>query len=445
MRRSSILILTQVYPPDPASVGQHMADLADALSRRGHRVVVYTADRGYDDPGVRYARREVRDGVEVRRLRFSSFGKDRLALRIAGALSFLVQCLAVCLFRPGVRGIIFSTVPPFIGIAPMLARYVRRVPIAYWVMDLNPDQLIALGTLSPGSVVGRVLGAVGRRIAEASAVVVALDRFMAGRIRRHTKGAPVVVIPPWPHEDHIRPIAREESPFRRRLGLDDEFVVMYSGNHSPSNPLATMLRAAVRLRDDDGIRFLFVGGGVGKREVETVAREHGLRNVLSLPYQRLEDLSGSLSAADVHLVSLGDAMVGIIHPCKIYGAMAAARPIVYLGPVPSHIGDIVETHGLGWHVRHGDVDGAVALIRRLSRMEAPELERVGARARRVLRRRFEQAALQERMCEAVEAGLGFPGPAFAGKERAARRDAPESDRRDRAAERSEDGGVIHGC
>src|SRR5439155_22115739 len=127
----------------------------------------------------------------------------------------------------------------------------------------------------------------------------------------------------------------------------------------------TLLDAAVRLKDDPGIKFLFVGGGIGKREVEQYIQQYNLSNVVSLPYQPLEDLRYSLSAADVHVVSLGGNMVGIIHPCKVYGAMAVARPVLFFGPKPSHIDDLLEQHHFGLHVSHGDVGGAVCAIRKL--------------------------------------------------------------------------------
>src|SRR6185503_10863307 len=102
-------------------------------------------------------------------------------------------------------------------------------------------------------------------------------------------------------------------------------------NHSPANPLRTLLEATLGFKDRDDVRFFFVGGGLGKKEVETFAREHDVRNIISLPYQPLADLRYSLSAADVHVVSLGENMVGIVHPCKIYGAMTVGRPILYFG------------------------------------------------------------------------------------------------------------------
>ena len=177
---------------------------------------------------------------------------------------------------------------------------------------------------------------------------------------------------------------------------------MYSGNHSPSNPLTTLLRAAVELRDDPDLRFLFVGGGSGKKEVEQFIREHNLANVISLPYQPLSELGNSLSAADVHVVSLGEQMVGIIHPCKIYGAMAVGRPILYLGPRPSHISDLLDGHAIGWHVPHGDVAAAVAAVGEIRAAGAEGRATRGRVAQVCLHECLSQEILCNRLCDALD-------------------------------------------
>jgi hypothetical protein len=380
-----------------------MADVAFELGRRGNRVVVYTARRGYEDASVEYPAREWRDGVEIRRLAFSSFGKKNLAVRAFGTLTFLVQCLFIALSTPRLGGIFFSTSPPLIGAAAAVARIIRRVPIAYWAMDLNPDQLIAMGKIGPRSFTARLLEAVNRFILKRAALVVALDRFMADRLR--ARGVPddrMLVMPPWPHEDCMEPVGHEQNPFRARHGLAGKFVVMYSGNHTPANPLRTLLDAAVRLKDDDRLRFLFVGGGLGKKEVDATIRDHHLTNTLSLPYQPLETLGNSLGAADVHVVSLGENMVGIIHPCKIYGAMAVGRPVLFLGPRPSHVSDILDRHSIGWHVAHGDVDGTVRTIETMRQTPPETLARMGETARRVLHADMGQAILCGRLCDRLE-------------------------------------------
>ena len=404
-RPKTLLFFSQVFVPDPASVGQHVADVATEMARRGHRVVVYTARYGYENPKVRYAARERINGVDVRRLAFSSFGKRNLIVRAFGTLTFMFQCAVIALFTRNLAGIFFSTSPPLIGAVGTAVARLRGVPTAYWAMDLNPDQLIAMGKIRPHGVAAHVLEHVNRFILRQTRLVVALDRFMAGRLR--ARGVPdqkMVVMPPWPHEEHIAPAPADPSdnPFRLAHGLQGKFVVMYSGNHSPANPLRTLLDAAVRLTDDPTLRFVFVGGGLGKREVEATIRDHTLTNTLSLPYQPLAELGNSLGAADVHVVSLGENMVGIIHPCKIYGAMAVGRPVLFLGPRPSHVSDLLDADPIGWHVAHGDVEGAVRTLKQVRSTPREALARMGDTARRVLNETVSQTILCGRFCDALE-------------------------------------------
>src|SRR5688572_19549012 len=96
--RRTFLIISQVYPPDPAAIGQHLEDVAKELVRRGNRVIVYTADHGYDDPSAAYEPRETRDGVEVRRVPLSSFGKSSIPVRLLGGGVFVAQVIVRAAF-----------------------------------------------------------------------------------------------------------------------------------------------------------------------------------------------------------------------------------------------------------------------------------------------------------------------------------------------------------
>jgi colanic acid biosynthesis glycosyl transferase WcaI len=408
-RGKTLLIISQTFVPDPASVGQHMADVAVEMARRGRRVRVLASARGYENPQLKYPAREMMRGVDVRRIPLGSFGKASIPMRVLGTAAFMTQIFFRALFTPNLAGIFFSTSPPLVGFVGTIVAMVRRVPCVYWAMDLNPDQLIALGKITPTGVVARVLEGVNRWILRRSDLIVVLDRFMAERIERRDARLrdKTFILPPWSPEE-VEPDAAASSengdanPFRHRHGLAGRFVVMYSGNHSPSNPLNTVLEAAKELRNEPDVRFLFVGGGIGKRDVETFIREHDLPHVMSLPYQPLSELKHSLGAADVHVVSLGQEMVGIIHPCKIYGAMAVARPVLFLGPKPSHISDLMEAHHLGWQVAHGDVSGAVAALREMRAMRHDERVAMGHRARAALQQDFGQQRLCRAMCDRVE-------------------------------------------
>ena len=365
MVKPNILMISQVFPPDPASVGQHLSDVADELARRGSRIVVLTADRGYNDPSQRYERRQTIGDVSVVRFRFSSFGKRTLLHRVVSGVAFSAQALLHGLFAPRLRVVVATTVPPMAGIVGAVISIVKRVPLIYWVMDLNPDQVVALGKLSPSSTFVRLLRWANRIVFARASDVVVLDRFMRDRVRQYDSGrCSIHVVPPWPLDEVVARLPHAENPFRAAHQLTGQFVVMYSGNLG-LHALDTLLDAAAELEHDADLLFLFVGGGVAKEAIE----RRGLQNVKTLPYQPRSALRESLSAADLHIVALGNEAVGINHPCKIYGAMAVGRPIVYLGPKESHIGDILAEQDIGWQVDHGDVAGlkaAIAEARRLS-------------------------------------------------------------------------------
>lgn len=402
----TIAIVSQVYPPDPTAVGQYMHDVAVELTRRGWHVVVYTSDSGYEDPTQKYQRRETIDGVDVRRLLFSGFGKASIPIRVLGGFLFTLQAAARALFLPKLQVMLVSTSPPMGGLAGALVGLVRRIHVAFWAMDLNPDQMVALGNISASSPFVRGFDWLNRRILKRSRVVIALDRFMADRINRKVDcSAKMLVIPPWPLETHVQPVPHEENPFRAEHGLQDKTVVMYSGNLSIASPVTTILEAAKRLEQRSELVFLFVGGGLGKKEIdEIIARDHP-PNIRTLPYQPIERLRYSLSAADVHLVAVGNAVVGICHPCKIYGAMAAARPILCLGPRPSHATDIVDGQQIGWTVEHGDVDRAEQLFLDLLAMDKDERQEMGRRARSIVEQRYAMKILCGQFCDAVEHGV----------------------------------------
>jgi colanic acid biosynthesis glycosyl transferase WcaI len=399
----TLLVISQVYPPDPAALGQHLADVAEEMVRRGWRVIVYTADRGYEDPSVRYARRESRSGVEIRRFRWSSFGKRSIAIRLAAQGLFMTQACVAAAVRGSVSAILASTSPPFAGFGAAVVARLRRVPLTWWVMDLNPDQMIAAGKIGPRSLPARVFDAMNRVALRASRSVIVLDRYMRDRaLAKAHVPKKILVSPPWAAVESSG--SSDGTTFRREHGLEGRFIVMYSGNHALQHPLTTLLDAADRLRDEPGIVFVFVGGGSGKAEVDARIAA-GAKNIRSLPYQPLEQLAGTLAAADVHVVSMGDDMVGIVHPCKIYGVLAAGRPVLYLGPRHSHVGDILSGATVGWHVTHGDVVAAVSAIRSAAELPNDRLQTLGQAARQLAEQSYPRKQLVAAVCQQLETGF----------------------------------------
>lgn len=404
--RGAILIISQVYPPDAAAVGQHFHDVAAALVRRGRRVKVITSARGYDDASQTYPARETRDGVEIRRLPLSSFGKASIPVRLLAQVLFLAQAIIHGLLTRNLGSLFVSTSPPMCAAGALVIRAVRRVPITYWVMDVNPDQVIELGKMRADALPCRVMRAFQRAVLKRAKDVIVLDRFMGDRINAmRDVSEKLSIIPPWAHDDVLEPVPHEQNPFRAEHDLQGKFVVMYSGNHGFSTPVTTVLDAAVRLKDRDDLVFAFIGGGVGKEDVRRTIREHSPGNIIDLPYQPLERIKYSLSAADLHVVTVGPDVVGVVHPCKVYGAMAVARPILLVAPNPCHASDLIEAHDIGWHVAHGDVDACVAAIEDAINAQPARLAQMGRNAKSAVEGELHSERSIARVCDVIERAL----------------------------------------
>ena len=410
-----LLIISQTYVPDPAAVGQYMHEAGRAMAARGHDVKVYASERGYDDPSRRDPKRETLDGVRIVRLPLCSFGKASIAIRLLGGLLFCLQVMLRATFMRRVDAILVSTSPPMAPIAAIWLKWVwwvthlgRRVPISFWAMDINPDQMIAMGKCGERSLIARTFDFMIRRTLKSSASVVALDPFMGERLERKVPlGDRLRIMPPWPLETHLEPIAHADNPFRAEQGWADQTVVMYSGNISDAHPVDTVLEAASRLSAADGVRVVFIGGAAGRAKIDAWAEAHDATGVIrTLPFQPLDRIRYSLSAADLHLVTMGDDMVGIVHPCKVYGAMTVARPLLIVGPRASHVGDLACDRDTGWQFEHGDVDGVEALLRRLADGDdatAAACVAKGAAARAAIDTDLSGHTLSARFCDWLEA------------------------------------------
>jgi colanic acid biosynthesis glycosyl transferase WcaI len=364
-RLFKVLLLNQAFYPDVVSSGQHASDLAVGLAERGHQVTVVTSDREYDNPSNRFPRKEQWNGVRIRRVSALGLGKGARWRRAADFASFMAGCAVQIATLPRMDVIVAMTSPPLVSYLARLFVPLRAPRLVVWALDLNPDEAIAAGWLRERSIAGRLLGAMLRSSLRRADAVIALDRFMKQRII--AKGVPadrVSVIAPWAHDDVVRfdPAGREA--FRLRHGLAGKFVVMYSGNHSPCHPLDTLVEAAELLSSRDDIVFCFVGGGSEHGKIRQLAVALRLRNIICLPYQRMDDLAASLSAADLHVVVMGEPFRGIVHPCKIYNILAVGAPVLYVGPDETHITDLSRTlPSMQCRLAHmGDTDAVIRFV-----------------------------------------------------------------------------------
>lgn len=365
-----VLLLNQTFYPDLMATSNFLSDLALALAKQGHEVTVVTGRRAYDNPDKVFTAYEEWQGVKIYRVFSTRFGKRAKWRRAMDFASFIVFSCLKLLFLPRHDVVVALTTPPLISFIGAWRAKLWRAKFCYWVMDMNPDEAIAAGWLRAGSTTAKWLERMSRFSFRQAELIVALDRFMQDRIvAKGINPQKIVVIPPWSHDDEVSysPAGREK--FRKAHGLGDKFLIMYAGNHSPVHPLDTLMAAAEKLKGDTSIAFCFLGGGVEHKRVKAWAETGKYANVLCLPYLPLSEMSAPLSAADAQVVVMGDAMLGLVHPCKIYNILAVRAPVVYVGPQPSHVTEILA--GLDsrhpWiSVSHGSGDKLVDLIFQLS-------------------------------------------------------------------------------
>jgi colanic acid biosynthesis glycosyl transferase WcaI len=358
-----ILLLNQSFAPDSTATAQHLADLARHLHSAGHQVIVLADRRNYESRDAAYPAREQWHDIDVRRVATTWFGKHSFAGRLVDGVSFLIMLSGKLFFVPRPDIVVSFTSPPLLGLlGAIYARVVGARPV-HWLMDLNIDAAIATGSLADKSLFTRLLLRAFRWSLSQSEVVIVEDRLTMERAAlRGARRMSVVIIPPWPAHEASPADDAARDAFRSEHGVEDAFVVMFSGNHAAVHPLDTLLAAIQRL-DGDGFLFLFIGAGDRVRDVSAAIHGEGLRNVKQLPLQTRDRLGGTLKAADVHLVVMGNEMNGLGHPSKMYGVLAAGKPYVFIGPKNSFAGDILAECPYGFAVEHGDVEGLVSALR----------------------------------------------------------------------------------
>jgi glycosyltransferase involved in cell wall biosynthesis len=215
----------------------------------------------------------------------------------------------------------------------------------------------------------------------------------------------VHVIPNWCDDEEIRPIPLADNDLRREWGLQDRFVVGYSGNLGRGHEFETVLAAAAYLRGEQNITFLFIGGGNRFDELARLVGERGLGHLFRfLPYQNRALLRLSLGVPDVHWISLKPELEGLIVPSKFYGIAAAGRPMITVTARHGELAQLVLKHRCGLVVEPGAGEVMAACVRDLAQDRGRVLE-MGVRARAMLDGNFTRRHAFERWRHVLE-GIG---------------------------------------
>jgi len=396
-----ILLINQFYPPDVAPTGQVLHDLASVLVERGHEVHVACSRRSYDG-GRSHPVRENMGGVQVHRLPALGFGRSGFLGAVSDYASFHALLAAKMLaIRPRPDLVLALTTPPYVGLTAGVCGRWRGTTQAHWVMDVYPDVMAAHELMHLQGLAYQLLSWLTRRQLRGAQLVLTLGPFMARRLESYTSGRPRVEWVPLWGEDATAPDPDGVDKLRRERGWSPtELVLMYSGNMGLGHRFGEFLAAAAHL-GPGGPVWAYVGGGKRREEIESFAAEHGGARIQLLPYVSRERLTMSLSAADVHLVSLSRSWQGLIAPSKIQGIFSIGRPAIFVGSRENEVAAWIEESGGGWVVDEGDVAGLLAAVERAR--DAGEREHRGAAALAYAQEHFDR----ERNCERIARLLAY--------------------------------------
>ena len=397
-----VVFVNRFYAPDESATSQMLTDLAEALVRSGIAVEVFCSRQLYGDPGADLPATETRRGVKVRRLAATRFGRDSLFGRAVDYATFY-GCVAAHLLGHLRRGdvLVAKTDPPLLSLVGSVAARCKRASLVNWLQDLYPEvaSRLALSPL-PRLVEALLRAARDRSLAAARTNVVLGTRMREYLLARGIAPARISICENWADESRLRPLAPSRSALRTKLGLEGEFVAAYSGNLGRAHDVTTLLEAGCALENDPGIAFLMIGGGAGMRALETQARARSLGNFRFAPYQPRDALSDSLAAGDVHLVSLRPELEGLIVPSKLYGILAAGRPVIFIGDPDGELARLIAEAEIGVSVTSGDPAGLCRALRGL-RDDTTGRARMGARARQIFEQRYTLAAAVARWREVL--------------------------------------------
>ncbi len=412
-----LLVINQHYWPEIAATAQILTDLCEDLAQLGHQVTVVCGQPSYRD-SAQLAVRETHNGVDILRQWNYAPSKRTIPRRLAHYGSFFVGSLVQSLrvLKPDAM-LVLSTPPLLLGASGALLQLTRRVPFIYSVQDLYPDIALDVGVLQPG-LLADLVGVASSRLYRAAHHVVTLSDGMAEKLTsKGVSSSRLTVIPNWADTDAVTPLPRDNA-FAREHGLTGSFTVQYSGNVGLSQGLERLPAAAAKLKGK-GVRFAVIGDGNAMPKLrEAVGRERA-DNVAFIPPQPRARLPEVLSACDVGLVTMLRGVGADLVPSKLYGIMAAGRPVLAAVEGSSEVARVVERYKAGVVVKPEDSDALVAGVEALCSLPGDALRAMGERGRRACVDHFSRRVCT-RQYDALAGALGLgdlsrPGGVEAGR------------------------------
>ncbi len=381
-----LYFINRFFWPDFSATSQMLTDLARGLAA-DYDVTVVTSRALYNDPLARLKRHEDFQGVEVLRLNTTRLGRASLWGRLLDYISFYIRVF-VFLLRHVRKGdlVVLKTDPPLLSLMNTAAVRFRGGRVINWLQDLFPEIAIELGAFPRARILsGPLTWWRNRTLKAAEANVVISDSMKTFLARQGINNTSCICN--WADGEGIRPLAHSDNDLRSEWNPGNHFLVGYSGNFGRAHSFDELVEAMMLLKTRKEVAFVLIGEGAGLDKVlESIERKH-LHQVSFHPYQPHDNLRHSLGAIDLHIVTLKQHMEGLVFPSKIYGVLAAGRPIAFIGDPDGEIAQLIHDHELGFVVPHGDGAGLAEQIQALAR-DPERLRRMGANARRLFATRY---------------------------------------------------------
>jgi len=332
-----ILYFSQYFPPEIGATQSRAFEMSTHLAKMGHEVTVITEVPNHPAGIIhqQYRRKlylsSEENGVKIIRVWVKASPEKRFHNRIWFYLSYMLNSsLAGLLLSRNRYDIIIATSPPlFVGGSALCLHYLKRIPFIFEVRDLWPESAVKLGEIRNKNLINFATKFEDMCYSHAQKIIVVTNGIYQNLINRGIEQEKLMLIQNGANIDLFRykPVAREQ--IRKKLALEDSFVVIYAGIFGIAQGLETMISTASLLQDFHNIHFLMVGEGPTKNNIEQMIRYENLTNVTILPEQPTNVISEYLSAADVSVVPLRklELFKGAL-PTKIFDSWACERPLV---------------------------------------------------------------------------------------------------------------------
>jgi glycosyltransferase involved in cell wall biosynthesis len=363
---NEIVLVSQVFYPDACATSSLLTELALNIQDKHNKVTVIC---GFPN-GVENQTADCYEnfnGIDIYRCGIKINSKAGLWQRIISYEFYLIHAAWKLIFLKGKNIIIGVTNPPFLSILLMVVSMITGCGYYFIMHDVYPEGLVAVGKLKEQSFITKIWRTLNKYSYKRATKLVVLGRDMKELLIHNYALEPekIEYIPNWSISPTNLPTPFEKNDFARDLGIQNKFVIQYSGNMGLWHDIDTFIRAAAQLKTNPNIQFLFIGNGIRQQKAYQLAQELELTNIIWMDFVPKEQLSTSLACAHVALISLNTGLEGIAVPCKLYGILGAGRAILAQVPAKSETAYTITEEECGFVIPPGDVDGLVKRIQQL--------------------------------------------------------------------------------